>query len=306
MPEESPSLNSLSAGASISTADSPVFPPSPSGEPSTPPSKRVPTLLPPVEIMSTPSPSTRKDYGDSHGFATAPRPPMEGPSSPTLDSPRRNLSRRFKVDPSPSIPPPPLAFPSEITASESTRKQGSHARRTSIASRHSVAPTSPTTLMIGKGKVLQASLDPETASGARSRPTSEEPDPESDITMTPVPSTSTVPVEPAAPPKRHTSFFSSASIRPDFASSGSYVSTLAPPPPPPHNGNNYRVVTPARRLGSAPLLTAAPPAPAPPPRNWGADPDEDLHSRPSTTTTANSTRPVVPPPGRLSLWRLGR
>ncbi|KAG8909749.1 hypothetical protein FRC01_006744 [Tulasnella sp. 417] len=230
--DESPSLNSFSAGGSVSTAESPVFPPSPIVEPSTPPSKRPTALLPPIEIISTPSPTSRsqatmamtmrKEYGDPHGFATAPRPPAEGPASPTLESPRRQMARRLKVE---LEPPPVLEFPSTSA----------------------VAPEI------------------------------------------------------------------------DFPTSGAYSQLeLAPPPPPPHSSHPVMApTTSARRMGSAPLLTALPRRPEKP-RDYSADPDDEpstsistarparMVNRAATHTTlaapANLST-VTPPAQRTSWWR---
>ncbi|KAG8991790.1 hypothetical protein FRB90_001228 [Tulasnella sp. 427] len=305
---ESPSLNSFSAGGSVSTAESPVFPPSPIVEPSTPPSKRPTALLPPIEIISTPSPtsrtqgtmamSMRKEYGDPHGFATAPRPPMEGPASPTLESPRRQMARRFKVELEPpavlDLPPVAPAAPESIRKKQKARERPGTPSRGGSAS----AP-SPATLLIGKGKVVSASVDPETASAVRSRSASEDVDGDVTMTVAAGPSTSVV-VDRAgsagvtskkstsSATKRNSSFFGPPV---DFPAAGSYSQLeLAPPPPPPHSSISIMATRGnARRMGSAPLLMAEHPRLVDKPRDYSADPDEEMSS---SLSSARPTRPV--------------
>ncbi|KAG9049744.1 hypothetical protein FS837_009278 [Tulasnella sp. UAMH 9824] len=335
--DESPSLNSFSAGGSVSTAESPVFPPSPIVEPSTPPSKRPTALLPPIEIISTPSPtsrsqatmamSMRKEYGDPHGFATAPRPPAEGPASPTAESPRRQMARRFKVE---LEPPPVLDFqPTSAAAPESTRKKQKARERPSTSTRATASTPSPATLLIGKGKVVRASVDPETASAVRSRSASEDADGDTTMTAVAGPSTS-VAIDRAgsagAPSKQATSsavkrnstFFGPPAV--DFPSSGAYSQLeLAPPPPPPHSSISVMATAASsRRMGSAPLLTAAHPRRPEKPRDYSADPDDEPSTSISTArparmvnraaTHATLAAPanlstVTPPAQRSSFWR---
>ncbi|KAG8947193.1 hypothetical protein FRC04_010916 [Tulasnella sp. 424] len=322
--DESPSLNSFSAGGSVSTAESPVFPPSPIVEPSTPPSKRPTALLPPIEIISTPSPtsrsqatmamSMRKEYGDPHGFATAPRPPAEGPASPTSESPRRQMARRFKVE---LEPPSVLDFPpTSAAAPESARKKQKARERPSTPARGAASTPSPATLLIGKGKVVRASVDPETASAIRSRSASEDAD--GDTTMTAVPGPSTSVAEGRArstgasskqatnsATKRNSSFFGPPTV--DFPSSGAYSQLeLAPPPPPPHNSNLVVATSSsARRMGSAPLLTAAAPLRVDKPRDYSADPDEEPSTsisaaRPARMVNRAATHTTLAAPANLS------
>ncbi|KAG8905581.1 hypothetical protein FRB99_008639 [Tulasnella sp. 403] len=318
--EKSPSLNSLSAGASASTVDSPLFPPSPAVPPATPPSKRPTTLLPPVEIISTPSPSGRshtsvpmhKDYADSHGFATTPRPPVEGPGSPTLESPRR---RRFKDD----VPPPMLTFtPTELIAANSEASKKKDKQKERPLPRSAVEPAkagqSPP-LIIGKGKVFRPSVDPETASAVRSSRTNsvdadgdtgmtahaEVPDvslggpPPQDVSRDPTGREQLSIVSPmmeapsrSKPGQRGLSFFAP---RPEFPAMGTY-SSLALPPPPPHN-----TLSASRRLGSASLLTAASVPLVTGLRDYAADPDE-LDGSHYFVPTRSITRllPLVTPP----------
>ncbi|KAG8862976.1 hypothetical protein FRB96_000396 [Tulasnella sp. 330] len=165
--DESSSLQSTST-----VADSPNIPQSPIiPEPSTPPNRRTTLLLPPIEIVSTPSPSRslRRQggeylYPESHGFATAPRPPKEGPTSPTMESPRRVMmtSKRKAQDTFEHRPPPPPPTKIDSAAKPLDLRTSLHATtgRRSVEPSLRVGPSSPATLLIGKGKAVNASVDP--------------------------------------------------------------------------------------------------------------------------------------------------
>ncbi|KAG9013457.1 hypothetical protein FRB94_002531 [Tulasnella sp. JGI-2019a] len=306
-PEDSSSLQSMSTAA-----ESPLVPPSPMIiEPSTPPNRRTTLLLPPVEILSTPSPSSKPlrrqgdEHLESHGFATTPRPPMQGPTSPTLESPRRHLIyyNRNRKDVQPPRNGDTFSAPLESNAAS--------LGRSSVEPCSRAEPSSPAMPLVEKGKAVGASVDPRTATVAPlSRSKSLGSEIEEDVTMTDVADS------PGRPNPR---------IRQPYRSkdpNGSKRQSVTPSPPAPATPSpgtlsNHNARTRARSSSSSRSFSffappAAPKAELPAgmamlyPHSVLAPPPPPPHNINNASGSGRSSHAVPPPQHGPSLLSRGR